>query len=103
VAHGEANAVILPHAMAFNAAAASEAMASICRAWGREGAGEAAIDLVRGLQAQIGVATHLRSIGVQRSALADVARKVMSERGVYFNPRPVRGAEEIEALLEAAW
>ena len=98
--HGEANAVILPHAIAFNAPAALEAMAAIRRAWGRNAP---VVDLVRGLQAQIGVATRLRDIGVPRAALADVARKVMGERGVYFNPRAVRGPEEIEALLEAAW
>lgn len=101
-AHGDANAVILPHAMAFNAAAAPEAMDAICRAWRSDGAASA-IERVRGLQAEIGVATHLRTIGVQRSALAEIAQKAMGERGVYFNPRPVRGPEEIEELLEAAW
>jgi hypothetical protein len=40
---------------------------------------------------------------VRREALGEVARKVMGERGIYFNPRAVRGPEEIAALLDRAW
>lgn len=102
VPHGRANAVILPHAMAFNADAAAEAMAMLARIWpGAGGAG--AIERVRELQAAIGVPTRLRELGVAREALGDVARKAMGERGLYFNPREVRGPEEIAALLERAW
>jgi hypothetical protein len=32
-----------------------------------------------------------------------VAEHVMHERGVYFNPRPVRSAAEVRELLERAW
>jgi alcohol dehydrogenase class IV len=104
--HGQANAVILPHAMAFNAGAAPEAMVGIARAWGAE-AGESsadrAISLVRELQSEIGVPMRLREIEVARDSLRTVAKKVMMERGVYFNPREVRGPDEIERLLEKAW
>jgi alcohol dehydrogenase class IV len=83
VAHGAANAVMLPHAAAFNASPH--------------------VALIRELQAATGVPTRLRELGVQREALRGVAEKTMGERGVYFNPRAVRGAHEIEALLEEAW
>ena len=33
----------------------------------------------------------------------DLAVKVMGERSLYFNRRPVTPPYEIEALLEAAW
>lgn len=102
IGHGQANAVILPHAMAFNADFAPEAMAGMARAW-PGGAGTPAIESVRELQAAIGVPARLREIGVPREALGEVARKVMSERGIYFNPRAVRGPEEIAALLDRAW
>jgi alcohol dehydrogenase len=104
--HGQANAVMLPHALAFNAPAASDAMAAMVRAWGGSSRGDApatAIGLVRDLQSEIGVTTRLRDIGVAREALADVAHAVMGERGVYFNPRAVEGPQQIEALLQAAW
>jgi alcohol dehydrogenase len=102
VPHGQANAVVLPHAMAYNASAAPEAMAGIAGAWGAPHAADP-VDLVRKLQTDVGVPTRLRDIGVQRSALGDVAQKVMGERGVYFNPRTVSGPAEIAALLERAW
>ncbi len=106
VSHGAVNAVILPHAMAFNAPAAEGAFRDIARAWdgtGGEPNGGCAIACVRNLQAEIGVPTRLRDIGVERASLRGVARKMMTERGLYFNPRQVRGPREIEALLEAAW
>jgi alcohol dehydrogenase len=102
VGHGRVNAVILPHAMAFNSDFAPDAMASIARAWSGGGAATA-IERVRELQTAIGVPTRLRDIGVPRATLGDVARKVMGERGIYFNPRAVLGPEEIAALLERAW
>jgi alcohol dehydrogenase len=102
VGHGRANAVILPHAMAFNADFAPEAMASMGRAWPGKTAATA-IERVQALQAAIGVPTRLRDIGVPREALDNVARKAMGERGIYFNPRTPRGPEEIAALLEQAW
>lgn len=102
VPHGAANAVMLPHAMAYNANVAPEAMASVARAWDESGRSDA-VDLMRKLQAEIGVPTRLRDIGAPHTALEEVAKKVMGERGVYFNPRPVQGADEILALLEQAW
>ena len=103
VGHGAANAAILPHAIEFNALAASEAMAALVRAWPGARPGDSAADLVRGLQRQTGVPTRLRDIGVAREALDTVAAKVMGERGVYFNPRAVHGPDEIRSVLEAAW
>jgi alcohol dehydrogenase len=87
-AHGDANSVMLPHVAAFNYAVAPA---------------EVPVERLRELQAALGVPTRLREIGVPQDALATVARKTMGERGLYFNPRPVRDAGEIEALLQAAW
>jgi alcohol dehydrogenase len=83
VAHGAANSVMLPHAIAFN--------------------GSPYVQQVRELQAEIGVPRRLRDLGVQREALPEMARIVMGERGVYFNPRPVQGPQEVENLLQEAW
>ena len=86
--HGESNCVILPHAMSFNYRSAPESLP---------------VPRVRELQAELGVPTRLRDIGVPRDSLGAVAKKVMAERGLYFNPRPVQHPEEVQALLEAAW
>jgi alcohol dehydrogenase class IV len=86
--HGDANSVILPHAMSFNYQLAPESLP---------------VPRVRELQTALGVPTRLRDIGVPREALPGVAKKVMGERGLYFNPRRVQHPDEIEALLQAAW
>jgi alcohol dehydrogenase class IV len=83
VPHGAANAVMLPHAAAFNHSPH--------------------VTRIRELQADTGVPTTLRELNVPRHALAQVAEKVMEERGVYFNPRPVPAAAVVEQLLEEAW
>lgn len=100
--HGDLNAVILPHAMAFNAGAAPESMRSMALAW-PDPEKEDAVALVRRLQAATGVPTRLRDVGVPAGALRSAAEKVMGERGLYFNPRKVDGPGQIEALLEQAW
>jgi alcohol dehydrogenase len=87
-AHGDANSVILPHAMRFNHEYVPSSLP---------------IARVEALQAELGVPTRLRDIGVERAVLGTIASKVMGERGLYFNPRPVAHPDEIESLLQAAW
>lgn len=107
VAHGEVNAVILPHAVAFNAPCASRELSAAAQAFGihadEHDAAPALVAHLRALQREIGVPTTLRELGVDRAALGAVARKVMHERGLAYNPRPVNDPAEIEAMLMAAW
>jgi alcohol dehydrogenase len=84
ISHGDANCVMLPLVARFN---------------GEEDLSEKILSLREAL----GVPTRLRDLGVKREALAGVAAHVMHERGVYFNPRTVRGPEEVLELLERAW
>ena len=83
VPHGAANAVMLPHASAYN--------------------DSPYVSRIRELQSRLGVPTRLRDLAVPQPALRVVAEKVMEERGVYFNPRPVAGPEVVEKLLQEAW
>ena len=98
--HGQANAVLLPHALRFNrpvvAAALERARAVLPGQMD-------AIAWVEQLAAQLGVPQRLREIGVPREALAKIAQKTMGERGLYFNPRQVLEAGEILDLLEQAY
>ncbi len=102
VGHGDANAVMLPHAIAFNAEAAAALLMRAAAAWGAPGV-PALVDALRALQAAIGVPTRLRDIGVPRNALDRIGAKTMRERGLYYNPRRVAGAHEVRALLDAAY
>ena len=94
--HAETHTVMLPHAVAFNAAAAPEAMACVARAL-------AATDAVQGLfdlAGELDAPRSLREIGMPEDRLeeaADIA--VMSP---YWNPRPIERAS-IRALLQDAW
>ena len=55
------------------------------------------------LRARLGVPTRLRDLGVQRERLGHIAEMVMHERGLYFNPRAVARASELEPLLDSVW
>lgn len=84
ISHGDANSAMLPTVARFNG---EDALA------GR----------IEALRESLGVPARLGDLGVAREALPAVARHVMGERGVYFNPRLVRSPEEVLELLERAW
>lgn len=91
--HGDANAVMLPHAIAFNATVAADCLAPVADI----------VDRLEALQRAIGVPRRLRDIGVAADRLPGIARQTLGERGLHYNPRPVADAGLLLALLEAAW
>lgn len=103
VPHGEANAVMLPHALEFNRLAVEPALARAAVALGAGTTASDCVAAVRALGRELGVPTRLRDIGVPQQALVRIAAKTMGERGLYYNPRTVAGAHEILALLEKAF
>jgi alcohol dehydrogenase len=110
IAHGDANAVMLPHAMAFNQLSAARELAEAARVAGIAARDEsdtiAATKLthaVAALREQIGVPRRLRDLGVKREQLDIVAQRTLGERGLYFNPRAVADPGPLRELLEAAW
>jgi maleylacetate reductase len=96
--HAETHTVVLPHALAYNAAAAPEAMARIARAIGRDG-GDAPGGLFD-LATELGAPRSLREIGMPQDGLARALEIALSNP--YWNPRPIE-AEPLQALLQAAW
>ncbi len=96
--HAEVHTVVLPHAMAYNAAAAPHAMAAIQRALGRPDISAAAAlhDLAR----RNGAPVALRDIGMRAEDLDRAANIALSNP--YWNPRPIE-REPIRALLQAAY
>lgn len=94
--HAETHAVLLPHAAAFNGAAAPEAMARVARALGVE-------DAPAGLWAlagRIGAPRALKDIGMPEDGLDRAAE--IATRDPYDNPRPVT-REAIRLLLDDAF
>ena len=107
IAHGAANSVMLPYALRFNAGMASRELAGAARRLGiaqtPAEAPEALVEWICALQEATGVPTRLRDFGIERESLRAVAEKASHERGIAYNPRPVRDPSELEQLLLAAW
>jgi alcohol dehydrogenase class IV len=100
IPHGLANALLLPHAMRFNADAVPEEMRRIGRALGDE---DDAAGAVERLRTAIGLPAGISELGlVDDDDLAAVARMSQQNPNVRANPRPVAEADAL-AILEAAW
>lgn len=97
--HAETHAVMLPHTVAYNAAAAPAAMQVAARALGATDVPFALHALLLDVAAAAGAPTSLRALGLRA---ADVARaaEIAAERP-YPNPRPVE-ANAVRALLARA-
>lgn len=94
--HAETHTVILPHAMAYNAPAAPQAMRRIAEALGAEDAPSGMFDLI----ASAGGPTSLRALGLAESDLPHAAQLAAAQS--YPNPRELTVAG-IESLLRDAW
>ena len=94
--HAETHAVVLPHALAYNASAAPDAAAAIARALGTSDAAQGLYDLAK----KLGAPTSLRDIGMPRDGIERAADITL--QNPYWNPRPLeRGA--IRDLIARAW
>ena len=94
--HAETHAVILPHAAAYNAAAAPEAMACVARALGVQDAPLGLFELAR----RLGAPTSLQAIGMPLEGLDRAADLAVANP--YWNPRPIDRAG-IRSLLDDAY
>jgi maleylacetate reductase len=94
--HGDLNAAILPHVIAYNAPSAAGAIGSVAEAFGT---GDAARGL-QGFAASIGAPTSLDEIGIERQSLEAAAKAVFDKP--FWNPRPPT-REDVLSLLDAAF
>jgi maleylacetate reductase len=97
--HGDVNAVVLPHVVAYNAEAAPEAMNAVATALGA-GPGEAATAL-RTLAERIGAPTSLAGLGMPADGLDLAAERAVAETGA-TNPRAPDVAS-LRILLQRAF
>jgi len=94
--HSETHAVVLPHAVAYNAPAVPKVMDRLARALNANHAAQGIFDLVT----KLGAPTSLESLGVALHDLDRVADEAM--RSPYPNPRKI-DRDAIRALLEDAY
>ncbi len=94
--HAETHAILLPHAMRYNAQAAPEAARRVAEALGGSDAATALQELAR----RIGAPLALRDIGMPEDGVAKAAKAASANP--YPNPAPLTEAG-IQALLAAAY
>ena len=97
IPHGLANAMILPHAIRFNAAGVPDTIAALATALAVDDPADAVEALVRDL----GLPAGLHECGVTDEDLDAVARIALSNPNVANNPRPVT-EDDARAILAAA-
>lgn len=97
--HAEVHTVILPHALAYNAAAAPQAMARIAAALGEPDPIQAPQAIHR-LAARMGAPVSLRAIGVEEAGLDQAAD--LAVQAAYPNPRPLE-RKALRELLQRAF
>lgn len=97
--HAEVHTVLLPHALAYNAPLAPEAMLRIARALGAPDAA-AAPQAVQSLARRHGAPTSLRDIGMPADGLDRAADLAVANP--YPNPRPLE-RDALRALLQRAF
>ena len=93
--HAEVHTVVLPHALAYNASHAPEAMRRIARALGSAGAAAGLFDLAR----RHGAPVALKDIGMPADGLDRAAD--LAVQTPYPNPRPLERAAIRELLQHA--
>lgn len=94
--HGEVNAVVLPHVIAFNRSAVPEVMHRIAGAMDSADAAEGIFDFVRSIDAP----TSLEALGLDRGDLDRVAQ--LATETPVANPRAVTAAD-VREILDAAY
>lgn len=108
IAHGVANAMLLPIVMEYNLPAAVEKYGCIARAMGvntdgmsAEEAAAAAVDAVKKLSADIGIPKALRDIGIPADALEQLSKDAFADVCTGGNPREITEADILELYRKA--
>jgi len=94
--HAETHAIILPHAIAYNARSAARQLQPILDVFGGANAGAALHSFV----CDIGAPLALKDLGLRNRDLAKAAR--LATQAPYPNPHPITETESLR-LLQAAW
>lgn len=103
--HGEINAILLPYVMDFNFIAApkrfidmADFMGIDTRAFTQKEAGNAAIQYVRELSADIGIPKQLREVGISQDMITSICQTALEDACMITNPRDMN-LEQMKQLL----
>jgi maleylacetate reductase len=94
--HAETHAIVLPHAVAYNALATPAAMAKLAAALGVSNPAEGLYEL----GGRIGAPRALKDLGMPEAGVEEAARLALANP--YWNPRPLEPST-IRDLIAAAW
>ena len=94
--HAETHAIVLPHAVAYNAPATPEAMSKIARALGASDAATGLYDLAKSLK----IPLALKDIGMPADGIDRVVELALKDP--YWNPRPLE-EDGIAVLIKRAY
>jgi maleylacetate reductase len=98
VPHGITSCVMLHAVMRWNAPVNAARQRDIARILGGEEAGVAIEAFVRGL----GLPTRLHELGITEAEIPELAARWTGDAPIATNPRPVRSAADVEAILRLA-
>ncbi|WP_053362583.1 iron-containing alcohol dehydrogenase [Bacillus sp. FJAT-27251] len=109
IAHGIANATLLPFVMKYNLPACPEKMANIAKALGEDihglsvkEAAELAIEAVKRLNKSLGIPSNIKDLGVSLDVLPKLVEDSMRSGNVLINPR-LTTADDIKGIIENAY
>jgi alcohol dehydrogenase class IV len=94
--HSETHSIVLPHALAYNAPAVPDAIATLSRALGAQDVPRALYDLGRA----VGVPDGLKAIGMPEDGIDGALDEALANP--YWNPRPLERGP-LRDLLARAW
>ena len=108
IAHGVANALLLPIVMEFNMPACELKYGRIAKAMGVDTTGmdakeaaQAAVDAVKQLSLDLGIPQTLREIGIPEDALEQLANDAFNDVCTGGNPREITEADILELYKKA--
>jgi alcohol dehydrogenase len=106
--HAEIHALMLPYCMRWNLDVVTQDYVRMAREIGIEAANEkelaaAVPEYVYGMNQKMGLPLKLRELGVPKNGLNQLAIDTLGDYSIHTNPKPVRSADQVLEVLEAAW
>lgn len=108
MAHGVANAVLLPHVCRYNLIANPEKFADIATFMGENTTGlstmdaaECAINAIARLSKDVGIPQHLNELGVKEADFPYMAEMALKDGNAFSNPRKGNEKEIVEIFRQA--
>ncbi len=100
VPHGLTSCVLLPAVLRYNENTTMAQQDLVAKAMGRPGV--PAAQIVEDLVTQLELPRTLAEVGVTKDRFETIAKAAMQDRGIYGNPRPIKGWEDIVEILNLA-